>query len=51
MARGGGETDLRTQTAHLAKFIADYKLASKTVRGLESQAKPKTPKPKKSAKQ
>ena len=51
MARGGDETDLRNQTAKLAKCIVDYKMASKTVKGLESQAKPKAPKqPKKTAK-
>lgn len=46
VARGSGDDDLRLETNKLAKAIADYKVASKTIKGLESQAKPKVPKAK-----
>lgn len=41
MARGSGEEALRVCTNDLAKAIADYRNASKTVRSLENQSKPK----------
>ena len=41
VARGDGDEALRIKTNGLTQAIADYKQASKTVRGLENQSKPK----------
>ncbi len=41
VASGGIDEDLRLKTQNLTKAIADYKHASKTVKGLENQNKPK----------
>ena len=46
MARGDGDDALRVETNQLSQAIADYKHASKTVKSLENQSKPKTPKAK-----
>lgn len=44
VARGDGPEALMMHTNVLTKAIADYKHASKTVKGLEQQSKPKIPK-------
>lgn len=49
VARGDSEEQLRVCTQTVVKAIADYKHASKTAKGLESQSKPK-PKAKAKAK-
>ena len=46
VARGDGDDALRVETNHLSTAIADYKHASKSVKSLESQSKPKAPKAK-----
>lgn len=46
VARGGSDVELSQQTQILTEAIADYKRASKTVKGLESQSKPKAAKSK-----
>lgn len=50
MARDANDQEFREQTNFLAKAIADYKVASKTVKSLESQGKPKQSKAKAKAK-
>eukprot|EP00435_Cladocopium_sp_Y103_P013043 s2218_g3.t1 len=44
VARGGDDTDLTANTQTLVRAISNYKAASKTVKGLEAQGKPKAAK-------
>ena len=39
VARGADDEDLMRSTQSLTKAIADYKVAAKTVKGLESQSR------------